>query len=97
MTDFLHTPNKLFSKKRRQINKSKQKTSIGETSVKKAIMRSLDSSDKKELPVPILATKKSNPKAKNIDIAMISADTYCAACRLKRAQLFAISMRDIQY
>ena len=97
MTDFLQTPNKLSSKKKRQINKSKQKTSIGETSSKKATISSLDSSNKKELPVPILATKKSDPKAKDIDIAIIGADAYCAACRLKGAQVFVVSMRDIQY
>ena len=28
---------------------------------------------------------------------MIGADAYCAACHLKRAQVFAVSMRDIQY
>ena len=52
MTDFLQTPNKLSSKKRRQINKSKRKTSIGETSSKKATISSLDSSDKKNCRFP---------------------------------------------
>ena len=28
---------------------------------------------------------------------MIGADAYCAACRLKAAQVFAVTMRDIQY
>ncbi len=90
-------PDKLSSKKRKQINKSKQKASIGETSSRKATINSLDSSDKKELPVPLTAIKTSEPKAKDIDIAMIGADTYCTTCRLKRAQMFAVSMRDIQY
>ena len=49
------------------------------------------------MPVPIPATKKSEYKAEDIDIAMICADAYRAACRLKKAQVFAISMRDIQY
>ena len=97
MTDFLQTLNKLSSKKRRQINKSKRKTSIGETCSKKATISSLDSSDKKELPVTISVTKKSDPKAKDIDIAMIGVDIYYTACRLKEAQVFAILMRDIQY
>ena len=57
----------------------------------------MDSSDKQKLPVPILATKKSDLKAKDIDIAIIGADAYCVACRLKRAQIFALSMKDIQY
>ena len=57
----------------------------------------MGTSDKKELPVPILATKTSEPKTKDIDIAIIGADAYRAACRLKGAQVFAISMKDIQY
>ena len=83
MTDFLQTSNKLSSKKRRQINKSKWKASIGETSSRKAIISSLESSDKKELPVPILTTKTSEPRVKDIDIAMIGTDAYRAVCRLK--------------
>ena len=97
MTNFLQTSNKLSSKKRKQINKSKRKASIGEFSLRKAIINSLESSNKKELPVPILITKISEPKAKDIDIAMIDADAYHAACRLKKNQVFAVSMRDIQY
>ena len=97
MTDFLQTPNKLSSKKRGQINKSKRKASIRKTSPRKATISSLESSDKKELPVPILTTKTSKPKAKDIDIAMIGANAYRVAYRLKGAQVFAVSMRDIQY
>ena len=48
MTDFLQTPNKLYSKKRKQINKSKQKTSRKKTSSRKVTISSLDSSDKKD-------------------------------------------------
>ena len=97
MTDFLQTPNKLSSKKRRQINKNKRKASIEESSSRKATINSLESSDKKELLVPIPTTKTSEPKAKDIDIAMIGADAYCIACHLKGAQVFAVLMRDIQY
>ena len=95
MTNFLQTPNRLFSKKRRQINKSKQKTSIEETSSRIATISSFESFDKKELPIPILAIKESDPKAKDIDIAMIGANAYCTAFCLKGAQVFAISMRYI--
>ena len=83
ITDFLQTPNKLSSKKRRQINKSKRKASIEETSSKKAMNSSLKNSDKKELSASIPAIKTSEPKAKNIDIAMIGVNTYCVACYLK--------------
>ena len=77
-------PNKFSSKKRRQINKSKQKTVIGVISLKKATISNLDSFNKKELPVSISATKESDPKAKDIDIAMIGANIYHAACHLIR-------------
>lgn len=43
MTNFLQTLNKLFNKKKRQINKSKRKTSLGKISLKKAIISSLNS------------------------------------------------------
>lgn len=47
MTDFLQTPNKLFNNKRRHINKSKQKTYSRETNSRKAIIRYLNNSIKK--------------------------------------------------
>ncbi len=96
MANFLQIPDKLSSKKRRQINQSKWKASIGETSSRKATINCLDSSDKKELSLPLAAIKILEPKAKDIDISMIGTDTYCAACCLKRAQVFAVSIRDIQ-
>ncbi len=57
----------------------------------------MDSSDKKELPVSLATIKTSESKAKDIDITMIGTDAYCIAYCLKKAQVFAISMRDIQY
>ena len=88
-------PNKLSSKKKKQINKKKQKASIKKISSRKTTISSLESSDKKELLVFIPATKISKLKAENIDIAMIGVDAYCIACYLKKAQVFIISMRDI--
>ncbi len=85
MTDFLQMPNKLFSKKRRPINKSKQKANIGKISSRKATINSLDSFDKKELLVLLAAIKSLEPKAKDIDIAKISTDAYYVACHWKRA------------
>lgn len=95
MTDFLQMPDKLFSKKKRQINKSKQKVSIEEISSRKATINSLDISNKNKLPVllAVIITSKSKTK----DIPMISTDDYCAACYLKKVQVFHISMRNIQY
>ncbi len=57
----------------------------------------MDSSDKKELSVFLAVIKISEPKTKDINIAMIGADPYRIACRLKAAQVFAVSIRDIQY
>ena len=97
MINFLQMPNKLSSKKRRQINKSKRKTSIKGTSLRKAIISNLNSSDIKELPVPISAIKTLKSKAQNIYIAMIDADTYRIACCIKKAQVFTVYITDIQY
>lgn len=85
MTHFLQMPNKLFSKKRKQINQSKRKANIREISLRKTTINSLESSDKKELPVSILITKKLKFKAKNIDLAKISIDVYSIVCLLKRS------------
>ena len=97
MTDFLQTSNKLSSKRKKQINKSKRKASIEDISLREVTISSLESSDKKKLPVSIPAIKKSGRKAEDINIAMIGADVYYIACCLKKAQVFAVSMRDIQY
>ena len=49
------------------------------------------------MPVFISATKELDAKAKDIDITMISANVYYATCYLKKAQVFAILMKDIEY
>lgn len=97
MTHFLQTPNKILSKKKRQINKSKQKASLKETNSRKAIISNLNSLNKKELPVSIPTTIKSKPKAGNIDIAIINTNVYYVACCLKRTQVFAKYIRNINY
>lgn len=58
MTDFLQMLNALSNKRRRQINKNKQKASIEKISSKIIITSSLNSSNNKELLALILATKK---------------------------------------
>lgn len=79
MPDFLQMPNKLTDKKRRQINKSKPKASLRETSSKKVIIGSFNNFDKKVWSVSIPAIIKSKLQAKDIDIVMIAADTYRVA------------------
>ncbi len=84
MTNFLQMSDKLSSKKKRQINKNKQKTSIGKISSRKATINSLDSSNQKELSILLEAIKTLEPKAKDINIAIISTNAYCTAYCLKR-------------
>ena len=62
--NFLQMPNKLSSKKRRQINKSKRKTNIGKTSLRKATISSLDSFDKKNCQFPYRQQKNQIPRLK---------------------------------
>ena len=95
MNEFLHMLDKLSSKKLKQINKSKQKVSIGEINSTKAIINSLDSLDKKELSVFLVTTKTSEPKAKDNDITMIDGNAYCTTSYIKKAQIFVVFMRDI--
>ena len=87
--------NKLSNKKRRQINKNKQKVCIRETSLKKVIISSLSSLNKKQLSVSILAIKKSLPKTQDIDIAIISANTCYAAYCLEDVSFFVLLIKDI--
>lgn len=47
ITDFLQTSNKWFDKKKKQINKSKQKASLKEICSRKAMICAFYSSDKK--------------------------------------------------
>lgn len=97
ITNILYMSNKLSYKKGRQINKKKWKASIVKTSPRKAIINSLDSFGKKELSVLIPAKKILDSKAKNICIAVIGINAYCAACYLKKAYIFAILLKDILY
>ena len=44
-----------------------------------------------------MAKKKSFPKTQDIDIVMIGKDAYYAVYPLKKAQVFALSLKNIQY
>lgn len=87
----------MFSKNRKLINKSKQKINIGENSLGKATISSLDSFNKKKLSVPISIVKKSDPKNKNINIVIISVDICNIVYYLNKAQMFIVLIKDIQY
>lgn len=49
------------------------------------------------MSVLILVIKKSDFKAKNINIAIISTNSYCAACYFKRAEIFVVIIKEILY
>lgn len=67
---------------------------MGKLKPKTIIINTLNHSKKERLliltPETILATKEVN-------VTMIDMDTYYIACKLKRAQVFAISMKDLEY
>ena len=58
------------------------------------VISSLNYSGIEGLPIP---TRTSILGTKEVDIVMIGADAYCTACKLKGAQIFAISIRDLEY
>lgn len=69
-------------------NKSDQKKN-------KAPIINLNSSPKEQLPVYILIIKKLSPKNQAINIVMISTNVYCTAYYLKKAQVFAVLIKNI--
>ena len=70
------------------MDKSKPKT---------VVISTLDRSKEEGLPILILEAKESTLATKKIDVTMIDADVYCVAYKLKRAQVFAVSMRDLEH
>lgn len=63
----------------RQINKSKQKISIVQSSPRNASISSFNNYDKKQLSVAIVTIKKLLSKTKNINIAIIVINAYYVA------------------
>lgn len=57
----------------------------------------LDISKKDVLPILILEIRISSFANKQINMGIIVVDTYYMTYRLKRAQVFVISMRDLKY
>lgn len=88
---------KMSKKKRQLIIVSKQKPSINKSESKIIVISILNNSKKKGLLISIPETELSIPVTKELDIAMIDADVYCTACKLKRAQVFDISIGDLEY
>ena len=95
--DFLRTPKKTSKRKRRLINASKRKLSMDKSKPKTALTSTLDHSEKEGLPILTPKAKVSTFATTKVDVAMIGADTYCAACNLKGAQDFTFSIKDLKY
>lgn len=94
LDNFLRTPKKILDKKRRLINTSKQKLAMQKQKPEIVVISSLDNPSIKDLPIP---PQTSTPHTKEVDIVIIIANTYFAACKLKRTQVFIVSMRDPEY
>ena len=62
-----------------------------------AIISILNNFDKKTQSDSIPLKEQLASSTKEVDIAMICANTYCAPCHLKKAQVFAVSLKDLQY
>lgn len=82
-------------KKRRHINKGKEKTSIDKKSLRKASISSLDNFDKIELLIPILIIKTFILKIEDIHISIIGTNTYHTTYCIKKAQIFIILIKAI--
>ncbi len=92
--DFLKIAEKISDKKKRLINASQRKLALQKRKPETVVISLLDNAGKKNMPIPLRTPKIGT---KEVDIAMIGADAYRAACRLKGAQVFAVSMRDLEY
>ncbi len=92
--DFLKISEKISDKKRRLINAFKQKLALQKRKPETVVISLLDNSGKKDIPILPRTPKICIGEA---DLAMIGADAYCAACRLKGAQVIVVSMRDLEY
>ena len=94
---FLKILEELSKKKRQLINASKRIISMAKSNHKTVVISTLDNSRKEGLPILIPEIKISTLNTKKVDITMIGADTYWIACKLKRAQVFTVSMKDLEY
>ena len=64
---------------------------------KTVIISISDHSKKKRLSTLTLEVKVSTSVTKEVNVAMIDTDIYCITCKLKRAQVFAIFIKNLKY
>ena len=70
---------------------------MAKSNYKTVVISTLDNSRKEDLPISILETKISTFGNKKGNIIKIDADAYWIAWKLKKAQICAVSMRDLEY
>lgn len=61
------------------------------------VISTLNYSGKNKLQILILEIKVLIFATKKVDIAIIDIDSYCTTCKLKEAQVFDISIKDLEY
>ena len=79
------------------INAFKRKVSIDKLKPKKFIINILNYFWEERLPILIPEAKVLILTTKEVDIAMIGINAYHAVCKLYGAQVFIISIRDLEY
>ena len=85
---------KLSKKKRWLRNAFKRKLSGDNQKLKIVTISSIDNLDKKNLPISI-PTPTFDKSV--VDVVIIGADTYHVACKLKGAQVFAVSIMNLEF
>lgn len=79
------------------MNTSKWKLSMDKSKSKRVFTNILDYSKEEGLPILTPKAKISIFAIKEMNIAIIGTDAYRTACKLKDAQVFAVSIRDLEY
>lgn len=94
--DFLKTIKKTL-KKRQLVNILKQKLSIDKLKTKTIFTSTLNYSGEEKLLILILKAKISIFATKKVDVVIINANIYCISCKFKKAQVFTIFIKDLEY
>lgn len=75
----------------------KWKYGINKPKPKIAAINISSNDDKESLPIFVLKVKLLTLAIRKIDISIIGANIYYTACKLKKAQVFTISIKDLEY
>ena len=94
LDSFLKTTKKIIKKKRQLANAFKQKLNIDKQNFKTVVINTLGDSSKRELATLLLALIFEKDVK---DLSIIGADMYCLVCQLKKSQVFAISIKGLEF